>query len=77
VSVNDTAGPIMGDPLADVERHLLSAFVAGAGHDLHDLLQRDDKDARTLLAAASRYASARLSEIEARWHYLHSLHGEE
>lgn len=77
MSVNDTAGSIMGDPLADVERHLMGAFVAGAGHDLHDLLQRDDEEARALLAAASRHASARLSEIEARWHYLHTLRGEE
>jgi len=67
----------MDDPLAGLERHLMGAYVAGAGHDLHDLLQREDEDARTLLAAASRYASAKLSEIEARWHYLHTLRGEE
>jgi hypothetical protein len=64
------------DPLADLERHLIGAYVAGAGHDLQELLSRTDEDARRLLAEASRFASARLSEIEARAHYLHKLHGE-
>jgi hypothetical protein len=64
------------EPLADLERHLISAYVAGAGHDLQALLARTDDDARRLLSEASRYASAKLCEIEARSHYLHQLHGE-
>ena len=64
------------DPLAEIERQLISAYVAGAGHDLLELRARTDDEARRLLAEASRYASARLSEIEARSHYLHELHGE-
>jgi hypothetical protein len=64
------------DPMAEIERQLISAYLAGAGHELPKLPTRDDADARRLLAEASRYASARLSEIEARSHYLHKLHGE-
>ena len=64
------------EPLADLERTLISAYLAGAGHDLHALLARTDDDARRLLAEASLYASATLSEIESRSHYLHHLHGE-
>jgi hypothetical protein len=64
------------DPLAEIERHLISAYVAGAGHDLDALLARTDEDAKQLLAQASRYASAKMSEVEARSHYLHKLHGE-
>ncbi|HLG57549.1 MAG TPA: hypothetical protein VI485_19560 [Vicinamibacterales bacterium] len=64
------------DPLAEIERQLISAYVAGAGHELPKLLTRNDDDARRLLAEASRYASGKLSEIEARSHYLHKLHGE-
>jgi len=64
------------EPLSDLESHLISAYVAGAGHDLKALLARTDDDARRLLAEASRYASAKLSEIEARSHYLHQLHGQ-
>lgn len=68
--------PPLHEPLAELEHHLISAYVAGTGHDLHELLARTDDDARRLLADASRYASAKLCEIEARSHYLHQLHGE-
>ena len=64
------------EPLAGLERQLIAAYVAGAGQDLHDLRTRTDNAARQLLAEASRYASTKLSEIEARFHYLHTLHGE-
>ena len=64
------------EPLAELERILMSTYVAEAGHDLHDLLVRTDDEARGLLAEASRYASAKLTEVEARSHYLHQLHGE-
>ena len=64
------------EPLAELEHHLISAFLAGAGHNLDELRTRTDEDARRLLVEASRYASARLCEIEARSHYLHQLHGQ-
>ena len=65
------------EPLAELERRLITAYIAGAGHDFHDLLARSasDENARRLLADAARYASARLSEIEARSHYVHEMHG--
>lgn len=65
------------EPLAQLERELISAYVAGAGHDLETLLTRDDEEAKKLLAEASVYASARLMEVESRSHYLHKLRGEE
>ena len=68
--------PPLHDLLADLERHLISAYVTGAGHDLEELLARTDDEARRLLAEASQYASAKLSEVEARSQYLHHLHGE-
>ena len=64
------------EPLAELERHLIEAYVAGAGHTVHDLRARADQAAETLLAQASQWASERLSEVEARSHYLHSLRGE-
>jgi hypothetical protein len=73
---NEGQKATLHEPLAELERNLISAYVAGAGHDLHELLARTDEDARRLLAEASRYASGKLSEVEARWHYLHKLHGE-
>ena len=69
--------PPIEEPLAELERQLITAYVAGAGETLHDLITRDDDAARQLLAEASLYASERLSEIEARAHYLRKLHGAE
>jgi hypothetical protein len=66
--------PPIEDPLAELERQLMRAYLAGAGHDLHALLMRDDEAARTALAEASRYAASKLSEIESRLRYLQKLH---
>jgi hypothetical protein len=63
------------EPLAELERQLIDAYIAGAGHTFHDLMIRNDEPARQLLAEASLYASDRLSEVEARSHYLRRLHG--
>jgi hypothetical protein len=71
---NDTMA--VEQPLARLERQLIRAYIAGAGQDLHVLMARTDEEARRLLADASRYASERLSEIEARSHYVRELHGE-
>ena len=71
----DTPAP-MREPLAELERELITAYVAGAGHDLEALRQRHDEEARQLLVAASLYATARLTEVESRSQYLRSLRGE-
>ena len=65
------------EPLAQLERELISAYIRGAGEDLEALMKRDDEDARKLLAQASLYASTRLTEVESRSHYLHKLRGQE
>jgi hypothetical protein len=65
------------EPLAQLERQLINAYLAAAGQDFHHLMVRDDEAARRLLAEASLHASERLSEIEARAHFLKKLHGRE
>jgi hypothetical protein len=77
MTLNDTTTTHLEEPLAELERQLISAYVAGAGEDLETLLARDDEAARKLLAEASLYASGRLTEVESRSHYLHKLRGEE
>jgi hypothetical protein len=64
-------------PLAELERHLIDAYLAGAGYTYDELSVRDDDAARRLLAEASQYASERLSEIDARSQYVHELRGEQ
>ena len=76
MTTHEEGAPSARDPLAEIEWQLITAYLAGAGHELRALLSRHDDDARQLLAEASRYASARLSEIDARAHYMHTLHGE-
>ena len=63
------------DPMAELERQLFHAFLAGAGQDLRALLAREDEVARRLLSDASKYASSKLAEIEARLHYVRELNG--
>ena len=72
---NPNDRPPLQSPLAQLERELIRAYVAGAGQDLDALLARTDDDARRLLVQASQYASAKLCEVEARSHYVHELHG--
>jgi hypothetical protein len=76
MTMNGTTKTPLEEPLAELERQLISEYVAGAGQDLKMLLARDDEDARKLLAEASLYASARLTEVESRSDYLHKLRGE-
>lgn len=76
MTTNDTDTPPLDEPLAGLERQLIDGYLKAAGHDLHTLLLRDDDEARQLLADASRHASAKLTEIESRSHYLRTLHGE-
>lgn len=66
----------MEEPLAELERELIRAYVAGCGQELGALLGRHDEEARRILSAASVYATARLTEVESRWHYLRTLRGQ-
>ena len=39
MTTNETRAVPLEEPLAEIERHLIAAYVAGAGHDLQDLLK--------------------------------------
>ena len=51
---NDSERPPLEQPLAELERQLIRAYVAGTGQDLETLRARDDNEARKILAEASR-----------------------
>jgi hypothetical protein len=76
MSAKDIAEQPMEEPLAELERELITAYVKGAGETLDDLHTRTDARAKQLLTDAALYAAARLSEVESRQHYLRSLRGE-
>jgi hypothetical protein len=69
--------PQLEEPLAALERELITAYVSGAGESVESLRARTDERARRLLADASMYATSRLTEIESRLHYLRELRGQE
>jgi hypothetical protein len=76
MSTNQVDRRPLEEPLSELERQFITAYLTASGHDYHALLARDDDAARMLLAEAARYASEKLSEIESRSRYLHNLHGE-
>ena len=76
MTANHATKAPLEEPLARLERQLISAYLAAAGQDLDVLLARDDAEARRLLAEALRYASGKLSEVEARSHFVRELHGD-
>lgn len=69
--------PPLEEPLSQLERQLITSYLAALGFDYHALVVRHDEHARKLLADAALHASERLSEIESRSRYVHNLHGEE
>ena len=70
-----TDTPSVGDPFARLEQGLISDYLRALGHDPEALRARADDEARRLLAEASTYAGARLTEVESRAHYVHDIHG--
>jgi hypothetical protein len=67
--------PPAGDPTTQLEEALIEEYLKARGHDRRSLHALPGDEARHLLAEASLHASARLSEVEARAHYVHELHG--
>ena len=64
------------DPIDQLEAALIDAFLKAHGHDRQSVKALPEDRARRLLTDASVYASSKLSEVEARAHYVHELHGE-
>ena len=69
-----TDTPSVGDPFARLELSLIDEYLKARGHDPAALRARSDAEALELLAEASTYAAARLTEVESRAHYVHDLH---
>jgi hypothetical protein len=66
--------PRLQDLHADFERALINEYLRARGQDPDLLRNRDDAEAHLLLTEASTYAAGRLTEVEARAHYVHDIH---
>ena len=62
------------EPLAELERRIIDEYIRDRGHDPAALRASADAGARRILVEASVYAATRLSEVEARSHYVRDLH---
>ena len=65
---------VQSDPDATLERAFIAEYLERHGHTrvtIHDL---PVAEATVLMREASIYASARLSEVESRAHYIHDIH---
>jgi hypothetical protein len=66
----------MQDPNGPLESELISEFLRTRGYDLRSLERLPEDDRRRLLQQASMHAAGRLTEIEARAHFVDELHGD-
>jgi hypothetical protein len=62
-------------PLGALERTLIDEFLRSRGVDAEAIDRLPEQARHDLMAEASTYASARLTEIESRSHFVHELHG--
>lgn len=72
---NTTPHPIE-DPEAALEQALIAEYLRMRGHDARSVERLPDAERDQLLRDASRHAAAKLTEIEARAHFVHELHGD-
>ena len=64
------------DPNALLESGLINEFLRTRGYDLRSLDRLPDDERLRLLREASMHAAGKLTEIEARAHFVHELHGD-
>ena len=66
--------PPLEEPLAELERRIINDYIRDHGHDPAALRASQDAHAHKILVDAAVYAATRLSEVEARSHYVRELH---
>ena len=64
------------DPNGLLESELINEFLRTRGYDLQSVENLPDDERRRLLRQASMHAAGRLTEIEARAHFVDGLHGD-
>jgi hypothetical protein len=60
---------------AELERALIVTYLRARGYTLRSVREMPAAEGQELLKAANGYAALRLTEIEARMHYLDAIHG--
>lgn len=63
------------DPEGQLERAFIDEFLRARGHNPKAIDALPEQERKTLLREASVYAAGKLTEVEARAHFVHELHG--
>jgi hypothetical protein len=66
----------MEDPEGRLENVLIEEFLRIRGLEAGALHALPEDEAKRVLTDASVYAAAKLAEVEARAHFVHTIHGE-
>lgn len=66
---------VLEDPNAQLEIALIDEFLRARGLDRHELQDLPEAEATQLRKEASAYATARLTELESRAHFVQEIHG--
>jgi hypothetical protein len=62
------------DQTAQLEEAFILEFLERRGHTRGTLHTLAEPEVHALLREASAYASAKLAEVESRWHYVREIH---
>ena len=68
--------PALPRPESQLEEAFIAEFLRARGHDEVSMKALPAEERKHLLEEASVYAGGRLTEIEARAHFVHELHGD-
>lgn len=71
----ERADRALEDPNAQLETALIDEFLTSRGLDRRRLQELPEAQAAQLRKEASAYATARLTELESRAHFVHEIHG--
>jgi hypothetical protein len=72
---SETADRAPEDPNAQLETALIDEFLLTRGLDRRRLRDLPEAQATQVRTEASAYATARLTELETRAHFMHEIHG--
>ena len=67
--------PPMQEPEASLEKMYMEAYLQSKGYTLHGICDLPEGEAKRLMTEASAYASVKLTEVEARAHFVEEIHG--
>jgi hypothetical protein len=65
---------VVSDQTAQLEQAYITEFLQRRGHTFATLRSLSQPEVDALMKEASVYASARLTEVESRAHYVHDIH---